>query len=153
MKRNNFTIAKEHSLKSFNVIGDYKGSELPTEFVVVSGHLDNVEAGLGAQDDAVAVLISVNTVRLLKSLRLRPRRTIRTVLWGAEEISVGGANTFIRQHKTELKAGQYVAALEADHGKKNISHFWKAILDIDKTMFASSLNHPHPPPLSLLITE
>ncbi len=117
MRRNNFT---QGSLKTFNVIGDYRGSELPTEFVILSGHLDNVEVGLGAQDDGVAVLTSVNTMRVLKFLGLRPRRTIRTVLFGAEEFgNYYGVHAFIKAHETELKAGQYVAALEADHGTQN----------------------------------
>ena len=99
---------------SYNVIADLKGSEHPEQVVIVSGHLDSWDLGTGALDDAAGVAIAMQTVQLLKQLRLRPKRTIRVIAWASEENSVNGGRTYAANHKDDM-ANQY-AAIESDLG-------------------------------------
>ena len=99
---------------SFNVIGELTGRDLPQEYVVVSGHLDSWDLGTGAQDDGAGVVHSIEVVRALKALGLRPRRTVRVVLFMSEEFGGAGADEYARQAKA--KGQKHLAALESDSG-------------------------------------
>jgi len=96
LKRENFAFS--HSKIAYNVIGDYPGFELPQEFLTLSAHLDNVIVGLGAQDGGVGPVLSVNAIRLLKHLNLKPRRTLTTTLWGSYELGHVSFEDFIEQY-------------------------------------------------------
>lgn len=97
---------------SYNVIADWKGSEHPEEVVLVSGHLDSRDLGTGAIDDGAEVAISMQTIHLLQSLNIHPKRTIRSVAWMNEEFGVSGATTYLREHSSELT--NHIAALGSD---------------------------------------
>lgn len=99
---------------SYNVVADMKGSEHPEQIVIVSGHLDSWDLGTGAIDDGAGCVMAMQTVQLLKLLRLRPKRTIRVVLWMNEENGLMGARTYANDHKNEM--ANHFAALEADSG-------------------------------------
>ena len=71
--------------ESANVIGEIRGREKPDEIVVVSGHLDSWDVGTGATDDGGGCVVTWEALRLMKKLNLRPRRTVRVVLWTNEE--------------------------------------------------------------------
>ena len=71
---------------SQNVLGEIRGSVYPDEVVVVGGHIDSWDVGQGAQDDGGGCVASWEAVRLIKELGLKPKRTIRCVLWTNEEI-------------------------------------------------------------------
>src|SRR3712207_9281009 len=71
--------------ESANVIAEIKGSERPDEIVLVSGHLDSWDVGQGAHDDGGGCVAAWEAARLLKSLNLRPRRTVRVVLFTNED--------------------------------------------------------------------
>src|SRR5712664_1769661 len=101
-------------VESANVISDIKGSEHPEQVVIVSGHLDSWDLGTGAIDDGAGVAISMEALRLLKELRLRPRRTIRTVLFMNEENGSRGGKAYAADHEKELE--KHVAAIESDSG-------------------------------------
>jgi carboxypeptidase Q len=100
--------------ESANVIAEIKGHEKPSEIVVIGGHIDSWDVGTGAHDDGGGCLVSWETVRLLKVLGLRPRRTIRVVLFTNEENGVRGGNGYCDAHKTELP--NHVLAIESDFG-------------------------------------
>jgi carboxypeptidase Q len=100
--------------ESANVVAEIKGREKPDEVVVVGGHLDSWDVGQGAQDDGGGVIVSWETVRLLKELGLRPRRTIRVVLFTNEENGVRGGNGYRDAHKSEM--ANHVLAIESDSG-------------------------------------
>jgi carboxypeptidase Q len=67
-----------------NVVGQIRGRELPDEVVVRGGHLDSWDAGAGATDDGGGCVVTWEALRLMKNLNLRPRRTVRVVLWTNE---------------------------------------------------------------------
>jgi len=98
-----------------NVIGELRGSELPGEVVVIGGHFDSWDLGTGAHDDGVGCVAAMETIRILKLLGLRPRRTIRVVLFAAEEVGgLRGGNGYASRHADE--AADHVAAIESDGG-------------------------------------
>jgi carboxypeptidase Q len=100
--------------ESANVIAELKGSERPDEVVLVSGHFDSWDVGQGAHDDGGNCIIAWETIRLLKELGLRPRRTIRAVLYTNEENGLRGGNAYRDAHVSEL--AKHVLAIEADSG-------------------------------------
>jgi len=101
-------------VESANVIAELKGSEKPDEVVLVSGHFDSWDVGQGAHDDGGGCIIAWEAVRLLKELGLKPRRTIRVVLYVNEENGGRGGNAYRDAHRTEL--ANHVLAIESDSG-------------------------------------
>jgi len=99
---------------SFNVIADWKGTEHPDQYVVVSGHLDSWDLGTGAIDDGAGVVVSMQAIHLLQKLGIHPKRTVRFIAWMSEEEGSEGAATFMKEHGTEMS--HYIGALESDLG-------------------------------------
>jgi len=107
--------AKDHGLvPSANVVGELRGRTAPHEVVVIGGHLDSWDVGQGAHDDATGVVAAMEALTILRKLKLRPRRTIRVVLWTNEENGLRGGKQYAIDHKSELK--DHVAAIESDSG-------------------------------------
>jgi hypothetical protein len=106
---------------SANVVGEVVGSERPEEIVVVGGHLDSWDVGQGAQDDGVGCVLAMEAARLIQSLDLRPRRTIRVVLFTNEENGLRGGKGYRDAHKEEL--ADHVAAIETDSGNGPVLGF------------------------------
>lgn len=107
--------AKHHGLvPSANVIGELRGSERPDEVVVISGHLDAWDVGQGAHDDGGGCVAAMEAINVLRRLGLRPRRTIRVVLWTNEENGLSGAKQYVVDHAGELS--KHVGAIESDSG-------------------------------------
>ena len=104
----------EPDVESANVIGEIRGRELPDEIVVVSGHLDSWDVGTGATDDGGGCIVSWEALRLMKKLNLRPRRTVRVVLWTNEENGGRGGLAYRDQHRAEL--AKHVMMMESDSG-------------------------------------
>jgi carboxypeptidase Q len=100
--------------ESANVVAEIRGSERPEEIVLVSGHFDSWDVGQGAHDDGGGCVAAWETVRLLKALGLRPRRTVRAVLYTNEENGLRGGNAYRDQHRAELP--NHVLAIESDSG-------------------------------------
>ncbi|XP_023951079.2 carboxypeptidase Q-like [Bicyclus anynana] len=106
---NNFTLKE-----SRNVIIDLKGKETPDKMVIVSGHIDSWDVGTGAIDDGGGMMISWFVPVILKYLNLRPKRTIRCVLWTSEEPGYIGAASYIKRHANEINNIEFV--MESDSG-------------------------------------
>ena len=100
--------------ESANVVAELKGSEKPDEIVLISGHFDSWDVGQGAHDDGGGCIAAWEALRLLKELGLRPRRTIRVVLYTNEENGLRGGNAYRDAHRAEL--GKHVLAIESDSG-------------------------------------
>jgi carboxypeptidase Q len=97
---------------SANVVAELRGREKPEEVVVIGGHIDSWDVGQGAHDDGAGVVMAMEALRLLRSLDLHPRRTVRVVLWTNEENGLAGGKAYARAHAGET----HVAALESDMG-------------------------------------
>ena len=100
--------------ESANVIAELKGSEKPDEIILISGHYDSWDVGQGAHDDGGGCIVAWEAARLLKELGLRPRRTIRVVLYTNEENGLRGGNAYRDAHRAEI--AKHILAIESDSG-------------------------------------
>ncbi len=99
---------------SYNVIGEITGSEFPNEYMLVGGHLDSWDLGDGSHDDGAGVVQSMDVLRLLKASGVKPKRSIRVVLFMNEENGLRGGNKYAKVAKQ--KNENHVFALESDAG-------------------------------------
>jgi len=104
----------EPDVESANVVAELRGRERPDEVVVVGGHIDSWDVGAGASDDGGGCVVSWEALRVMKKLNLRPRRTVRLVLWTNEENGGRGGLAYRDQHRAEL--AKHVAMIESDNG-------------------------------------
>lgn len=111
---------------SGNVILDLIGSEKPEEIVLIGGHLDSWDLGTGAVDDGAGIAITTAAAALIASLPERPKRTIRVVMFGAEEVGLLGAFAYAKQHENDLS--NHVLATESDFGAQTI---WQIVSNVN----------------------
>ena len=104
----------EPDAESANVVGEIRGRERPEEIVLLGGHLDSWDVGTGASDDGVGCIVTWEAARLMVKLGIRPRRTVRVVLWTNEENGLRGAAAYATRHAAH--ASRHVFALESDSG-------------------------------------
>ena len=101
-------------VESHNVIADWAGRERPDDVVIVSGHLDSWDLAQGAIDDGAGVASAMGAVRLLQSLGLHARRTIRFIGWMSEENGSAGGQAYFTLNSAALE--HQIAAIESDNG-------------------------------------
>jgi hypothetical protein len=99
--------------ESANVVGELTGSEHPEEVIAIGGHLDSWDKGRGAHDDGAGVCHSLEALRILKELGLKPKRTIRAVLFMNEENGLRGGKAYAAK---ERPGERHIAAIETDAG-------------------------------------
>jgi carboxypeptidase Q len=99
---------------SYNVLGEIRGRERPDEIVALGGHIDSWDVGTGAMDDGDGCVVTWEAARLMKRLKLRPRRTVRVVLWTNEENGLRGGLAYRDRHRQELP--NHILMLESDSG-------------------------------------
>jgi carboxypeptidase Q len=99
---------------SSNVVAELRGRERPEEVVLIGAHLDARDVGEGAHDDGAGTVQAMEALRLLRELGLRPRRTVRCVLFMNEESGLAGAKAYAADHADEVE--QHVFAMESDRG-------------------------------------
>lgn len=100
---------------SHNVIGEISGSEKPDEYVLIGGHLDSWDLGTGAVDDGAGCAITMAAAEFIKRQGLKPKRSIRVVLYANEEQGLIGGQAYHDAHIGQL--GKIQAAAEADSGQ------------------------------------
>jgi len=83
---------------SFNTIGEIAGTDKADEVIMLGGHLDSWHAATGATDNAIGCAIMMEAARILKTLGVKPRRTIRVALWSGEEQGLLGSQAYVKQH-------------------------------------------------------
>jgi carboxypeptidase Q len=83
---------------AYNVIGEITGSDKKDEVIMLGGHLDSWHAATGATDNAIGCAIMMEAARILKSIGVKPRRTIRVALWSGEEQGLLGSQAYVKQH-------------------------------------------------------
>jgi carboxypeptidase Q len=112
-----FDVAWTPADSSFNIVAEIPGTDLKDQVVMLGGHFDSWHAGTGATDDGTGVAASVEAVRILQALGIKPRRTVRVALWAAEEEGLIGSRSYVAQHFGErVGAGGGMAALMGGGG-------------------------------------
>lgn len=101
-------------VRSYNVIGEIEGTEHPEQIIVVGGHIDSWDVGEGANDDGTGVVQSMEVIRAFKALGIRPKHTIRAVLFINEENGLKGGLAYADSAKA--KNEQHILAIETDAG-------------------------------------
>ncbi|MBP1773671.1 MAG: putative plasma glutamate carboxypeptidase [Holophagaceae bacterium] len=95
-------------VQAFNVIGEIRGTEKPGETVVIGAHLDSWDLGTGATDNATGSAVCLEVLRALQATGLKPKRTLRVILFSGEEQGLLGSRAYVEAHKTEMDAIQAV---------------------------------------------
>jgi carboxypeptidase Q len=99
---------------SANVVGEIPGTDRANEIVILGAHLDSWDPGVGAIDDGTGVAIMMGVANLIKGLDVKPRRTIRVVLFANEEFGTSGSQAYLAAHQAD--AASHVLGFEADFG-------------------------------------
>ncbi|MFC2119017.1 M20/M25/M40 family metallo-hydrolase [Bacteroidota bacterium] len=100
--------------KSYNAIGEIRGSKYPDEYIVIGGHLDAWDNSEGAHDDGGGCMQSIEILRIFKTLGIKPERSIRAVMFMDEEISQRGGAKYADE--VRRKGEKHIVAMEADRG-------------------------------------
>lgn len=101
-------------VQSRNTVAEIRGSRYPEQVVLVSGHLDSWDVGQGAMDDGAGAFISWQALSIIHQLGLRPKRTMRAVLWTGEEFGLIGGESYWNSHKADI--ANYDLVMESDIG-------------------------------------
>lgn len=83
---------------SYNTFGEIRGTDKADEVIMLGGHLDSWHAATGATDNAIGCAIMMEAARILKTIGVRPRRTIRVALWSGEEQGLLGSQAYVKKH-------------------------------------------------------
>lgn len=110
----NLGCETKEDVKSYNVIGELRGSENPDKIIVVGGHLDSWDKGEGAHDDGAGCVHSIEALNILKNCGYKPKNTIRCVLFMNEENGVRGGKKYAEEAKKD--GTEHIAAIESDRG-------------------------------------
>jgi carboxypeptidase Q len=104
-------------IQTANVIAEIKGSEKPEEFVILGAHLDSWELGTGALDNGCNAALVVDALRAIKASGLKPRRSIRFILFSGEEEGMLGSRAYSTAHRPELERAAGVIVWDSGTGK------------------------------------
>ncbi len=85
-------------ITSYNTIGEITGTDKKDEVIMLGGHLDSWHAATGATDNAIGCAVMMEAVRILKTIGVKPRRTIRVALWSGEEEGLLGSQAYVKEH-------------------------------------------------------
>ncbi|MEQ8859974.1 MAG: M20/M25/M40 family metallo-hydrolase [Pseudomonadales bacterium] len=105
---------------SGNVIAEIPGAGAPDEIVIIGAHLDSWDLGTGALDDGAGVGIVTAAAKLIRDLPRRPRRTVRLVLFGAEEVGLVGARAYAEARLADGTLADHVLGSESDFGARRV---------------------------------
>jgi hypothetical protein len=126
----------------FNIVGEIPGSDLADEYVLIGGHFDSWQGATGATDNAAGSAAMMEVLRIINATGLRPRRTIRIGLWGAEEGGLVGSREYVRGHlgtRAEPKAehGKISVYFNLDNGTGPIRGIWMQGNEATRPIFAA----------------
>ena len=108
------TCLEGPEVPSFNVVGEIRGTESPNEIITIGGHLDAWDIAEGAHDDGGGCIQSIEVLRLFRSQGIRPKHTIRAVMFMDEEVAQRGGQQYAAE--ASRKGETHIAALESDRG-------------------------------------
>lgn len=115
------------SVLSGNVLADIPGTDRADEIVLIGAHIDSWDLGTGAIDDGTGVATAIAAANMIQDMQLPLSRTIRVVLFGAEEVTLGGAKDYAIRYEHELS--RYVVAIESDFGAAPVWGFYSNVPD------------------------
>jgi carboxypeptidase Q len=104
-------------IKTWNVIGEIRGSEKPDEYVVLGAHLDSWELGTGALDNGCNAALVIDALRAIKASGRKPRRSIRFILFSGEEEGMMGSRAYVAAHQADLDKIAGVVIFDSGTGK------------------------------------
>lgn len=137
---------KKGPIPVYNVVADIPGAELPDEYVIIGAHLDSHDGATGATDNGAGVAAAMEAARLLVDTGIRPRRTIRFILFGGEEVGMLGSRAYVTDHSDQMD--KISAMFNMDQGADYISGVLatEPMLEDFKGIFApvKSLNRDMP---------
>jgi carboxypeptidase Q len=93
---------QDQDLMGYNTIAEIPGGDLKDEVVMLGGHMDSWHGGTGATDNAAGCAVAMEAARILQTLGLKPRRTIRVALWSGEEQGLLGSRAYVKEHFGEI---------------------------------------------------
>jgi hypothetical protein len=116
-------------LNGFNVVAELAGTDKADEIVVIGGHFDSWHGATGATDNATGCAAMMEVLRILQATGLKPRRTIRIGLWGAEEGGLIGSQAYVLEHlgtaqQPKPEYGKTSAYFNLDNGTGRIRGIW-----------------------------
>lgn len=103
----------DEDLRGYNVIAEIPGTKKKDEIVMLGGHIDSWSPGTGAADNAAGCAVNMEAIRILQTLGVKPLRTIRLILWSAEEKGWVGSKTYVENHYGDVET----MALKPEHAK------------------------------------
>ncbi len=112
----------EDDLQAYNTLADLPGTDKKDEYVMLGAHLDSWHMGVGAVDNAAGTVVMMEAMRILKTLDVQPRRTIRVALWSGEEQGLLGSRAWVANHQ-DLH-GRISAYLNVDNGTGRLRGIW-----------------------------
>lgn len=101
---------QDKDLNGYNTVAEIPGTDLKDEIVMLGGHMDSWHSGTGATDNGAGVSVAMEAVRIIQSLGLKPRRTIRIALWTGEEEGLLGSRAYVAEHFGTMQAPTTSAA-------------------------------------------
>ena len=110
---------QEADLMGYNTIAEIPGTDLKDEVVMLGGHMDSWHSGTGATDNAAGVAVAMEAVRIIQTLGLKPRRTIRVALWSGEEQGLLGSRAYVAEHFGSMQAAPTTSAVPSGNGAGN----------------------------------
>jgi carboxypeptidase Q len=131
---NSFT---KEPLQQYNTVAELRGSDKPGEVVLVGAHLDSWDLATGGTDNGTGAIAVLEAARILRAAGVKPRRTIRFVLFGGEEEGLFGSQAYTAAHEADLDKLQAVLVLDngtgritgiALQGRDELRDMWKAML-------------------------
>lgn len=111
----------DHPVESANVVGEIRGSEFPDQIIVVGGHLDSWDLASGTTDNGCGTTTTLGAAEAIVKSGVKPRRTIRFVLFTGEEQGLLGSLAYVKTHKDEMP--NHVAAIILDAGQGAVKGF------------------------------
>ena len=121
----------ETTMNGFNTIADLPGTDLASEIVLLGAHFDSHPYATGATDNATGSAAMMEALRILKTVDVKPRRTIRVALWGGEEQGLLGSRAYVRDHLADVETmtlkpehAKIAAYLNSDNGTGRVRGIW-----------------------------
>ncbi len=100
----------------YNTVAEIPGAEKADEVVIIGGHIDSWDLGTGATDNGTGIMAVLEAARALKAVGVKPRRTIRFVLFSGEEEGLHGSRAYVKAHEKEMP--KVSGCLDPRHGDR-----------------------------------